>query len=125
VTASKDASRTRWLPAAIAGLLCAAPVPGDIGSCGQPVQLLDAKVFFRAKQKIDCQRCEECGIHTSNCGAACTLLNADSAFATGCFPLVHDGEVCLRKLLHTSCGDYESVVSDDAPTVPSECDFCP
>jgi hypothetical protein len=115
----------RWLSVVITGLLCAAPVPGDIGSCGQPVQQLDARVFFRAKQNVDCQRCEECGIHTLNCGAACNQPTMETAFPADCLPLVHDGEVCLRKLLHTSCGDYESLVSDKAPTVPSECDFCP
>jgi hypothetical protein len=117
--------RTKTWSVVVTGLLCAAPVPGDIGSCGQPVQLLDAGTFFRAKQKIDCDRCTECDIRTSACANACNLPPDNTAFPQGCVPLVHDGEVCLRKLLYTSCGDYEPIMSDDSPTVPSECDFCP
>jgi hypothetical protein len=38
---------------------------------------------------------------------------------------VHDGEVCLRVLLHASCDDYASYMNDRAPAAPSECQFCP
>jgi hypothetical protein len=40
-------------------------------------------------------------------------------------PLVHDGEVCLRALDDAACEDYLEYMSDVAPTVPTECNFCP
>jgi hypothetical protein len=46
-------------------------------------------------------------------------------FPEGCAPLVHDGEVCLRALHFASCDAYRGYVDDAAPTVPTECDFCP
>jgi len=47
------------------------------------------------------------------------------SFPERCLPLVHDGEVCLRALLNASCGDYSQYMSDDSPTAPTECNFCP
>jgi hypothetical protein len=47
------------------------------------------------------------------------------AFDPDCFPLVHDGEVCLNALRAASCNDYANYVDDLAPTVPTECNFCP
>ena len=41
-----------------------------------------------------------------------------------CRPLLHDGEVCLRALNAASCSDYATFVDDDAPALPSECEFC-
>jgi len=117
----------RWRAGTIvAALLCAAPVPGDIGSCAQPVQRLDAPHFFDAKQAVDCRRCAECGIPTSSCRGACDAsAAAPTSFPDGCEPLVHDGEVCLRALLYASCDDYAGYMDDQNPQVPTECDFCP
>ena len=107
-------------------LLCAAPVPGDIGACGQPVARLDATRFFYTKVSIDCQQCRTCNIDTKTCTSACNDEPlAVTTFPEGCVPLVHDGEVCLRRLLVAGCNDYRHYVDDAAPTVPSECDFCP
>jgi hypothetical protein len=114
------------LAAVVAALLCAAPVPGDIGACGQPVQRLDAPRFFVARKAIDCRRCQLCSLGTETCATACDgRPPVLSAFPDGCAPLVHDGEVCLRELLSASCNDYAAFVSDVGPSVPSECDFCP
>jgi hypothetical protein len=110
----------------VVGLLCAAPVPGDIGACGQPVQRLDAARFFASKKVVDCRQCSACSLPTEACVVACADGPPEvSTFPDGCEPLVHDGEVCLRVLLHATCGDYGSIMSDSAPTVPTECDFCP
>jgi hypothetical protein len=110
----------------VTALLCAAPVPGDIGACGQPVERLDAKLFFANKKRIDCSRCAECGLATSACALACSSRPpANDAFPDRCLPLLHDGEVCLRALLAASCDDYAPFVDDRDPTVPTECDFCP
>lgn len=121
--------RTTWsrrIATVIAVLLCAAPVPGDIGSCGQPVQRLDGPRFFGAKKLLDCRRCGECGIPSTTCNRACDGKPAvDESFPEGCVPLVHDGEVCLRALLYASCDDYAGYVDDRSPQVPTECDFCP
>ena len=118
--------RGRVLSTAIVVLLCAAPVPGDIGACGQPVQALDGPIFFRAKKTVDCRRCEECALATKTCSVACArAAPAVTSFPPDCQPLVHDGEVCLRALLAASCDDYAGYVADDAPSVPTECDFCP
>jgi len=110
----------------VLALLCAAPVPGDIGACGQEVQELDPGTFFRAKKAVDCDRCTECSFGTEACQVACDpSVPWDRAFPEGCLPLVHDGEVCLRVLLHASCSDYLSYVDDERPEVPTECNFCP
>jgi hypothetical protein len=97
---------------------------GDIGSCGQEPDPLDPRTFFSIKAGVDCQRCGECGLSGRRCGRACNQL-PETAFPPGCQPFVHDGEVCLRALIHASCNDYEAYVADVAPTAPSECQFCP
>ena len=107
-------------------LLCAAPVPGDVGSCGQQIQRLDAGRFFAAKKVVDCRRCTECGVPTKACTTACDAdVDAAKSFPSGCVPLVHDGEVCLRALLYASCDDYAGYLDDHSPQVPTECNFCP
>ncbi len=122
----RTTSLRRLLVCGVLGLLCAAPTPGDIGGCGQRAELLDPPIFFASKAKIDCDRCRECGHDSNFCDNTCDAQTPkQTEFPEGCFPLVHDGEVCLRALLHADCDDYASYVSDDAPSVPSECNFCP
>jgi hypothetical protein len=122
---ARPGERRLW-PAIVVALLCAAPVPGDIGACGQPVARLDTDRFFSAKRSVDCEHCKECGIDSKICKADCGRGALEvSSFPGGCEPLVHDGEVCLRKLLETGCDEYAHYLDDAAPTVPSECDFCP
>jgi hypothetical protein len=118
---------TRWvrrgLLAALA-LCCLAPTPGDIGGCGQTARDLDPEVFFDSKQAIECRRCEECSIRTQACETACDGGPVPDQFPDGCYPLVHDGTVCLRALTQGSCEDHRKVMADP-PRVPSECNFCP
>jgi hypothetical protein len=105
---------------------CTAPTPGDIGGCGQRPQELDPEIFFSSKAAIDCQRCGECSFSTKACTTACDSSQSyPLSFPDRCLPLVHDGEVCLRALLHASCSDYAEYMRDDSPTVPTECNFCP
>jgi hypothetical protein len=107
-------------------LFCTAPTPGDIGGCGQRPQELDPQIFFLSKASIDCQRCGECSLGTKICQTACDSPDSyPMSFPDRCVPLVHDGEVCLRVLLHASCSDYAEYMRDDSPTVPTECNFCP
>ena len=108
----------------VAVFFLAAPTAGDIGGCGQTASDLDAAKFFDAKQTVDCQRCNDCGLASEACLTACgpTL---PLAFPYGCYPLVHDGEVCLDALEAASCADYQSYMADDGATIPTECDFCP
>ena len=114
------------LLAAISLLFCAAPVPGDVGGCGQNPQALDPATFFASKKAIDCQRCTECSLASQSCEKACNnAADIERDFPGECFPLVHDGEVCLRALLYASCDDYREFLDDAAPSVPTECDFCP
>jgi len=101
------------------------PVVGDIGSCGQEVAQLDPVKFFAEKGFIDCIQCGDCGISSERCSQACSGQLEALAFDEDCFPLVHDGEVCLNALRAASCDDYTLYVADDAPTVPNECNFCP
>ncbi|HVU05304.1 MAG TPA: hypothetical protein VHE30_26330 [Polyangiaceae bacterium] len=123
---SSPRPRRRLGAAIVTALLCAAPVPGDIGSCGQPVQALDAPRFFSAHKTVDCRRCDECAIATKTCDYQCSRNPPlVTAFPADCQPLVHDGEVCLRALLDASCDDYATYVADESPVVPTECDFCP
>jgi hypothetical protein len=108
----------------LAVMLGMGPTVGDIGSCGQQADALDARTFFIIKAGIDCKRCGECGLSGRPCDRACNQA-PETAFPPGCQPFVHDGEVCLHALIHASCDDYASYVSDAAPTAPSECQFCP
>lgn len=112
------------LAIALAGL-CAAPTPGDVGGCGQTPQPLDAQAFFAEKDAIDCTQCIDCAYTTDFCFRACSGEPSQPAFAVGCEPLVHDGEVCLRALEAASCADYESYAADADREAPSECLFCP
>jgi hypothetical protein len=109
---------------AVATVLCLAPTPGDIGGCGQTAEDLDPEAFFASKQAVECERCQECGLSVPACQLACEGGPTASAFPTGCFPLVHDGTVCLRALTQASCEDHEKAVAEP-PRVPSECNFCP
>ena len=102
-----------------------APVVGDVGSCGQEAEDLDAYKFFYGKESLDCERCTECDLLTRACGKACDLTQETVEFPEGCYPLIHDGEVCLHALQVASCADYEGYMADEAPTTPTECNFCP
>jgi hypothetical protein len=105
-------------------LFLAAPTAGDIGSCTATPADLDPNKFFLDKQAVDCERCEQCGLVTETCTRACGAPMGGT-FPALCYPLVHDGEVCLDALLAASCSDYASYVADQGSTVPTECDFCP
>ncbi|CAN5686660.1 hypothetical protein BH09MYX1_BH09MYX1_26470 [soil metagenome] len=110
---------------AVLALLCAAPTAGDVGGCGVTVQELDEARFARARKLVDCNRCTECGITTKRCAAACDPKAPNEVgFPARCFPLYHDGEVCLDALLSSSCSDYAVYVDDDTRVVPTECEFC-
>ena len=109
----------------IALSFCAAPVPGDVGGCGQETQELDPETFFWSLQQYQCENCQACDLTTRACARACGDELVQSEFPKGCLPLVHDGVVCLRALQDGSCDDYGEYMSDSAPTIPTECDFCP
>ena len=118
----------RWMKLAvgfIALAFCAAPVPGDVGGCGQDLQELDRETFFWSLQGIECDHCRDCGLTTAACERACGDVLVQSEFPEDCVPLVHDGEVCLRALDDGSCDDYLDYMSDSAPSIPTECNFCP
>ncbi len=110
---------------AVLALLAMAPSVGNIGSCGQEAELLDAEKFFRAKATIDCNQCTECGFVTPICEDACSGGPVPDEFFVQCFPLVHDGEVCLDVLRASTCGDYEGFTAEEGATIPTECNFCP
>ncbi|MCC6521591.1 MAG: hypothetical protein IT373_02920, partial [Polyangiaceae bacterium] len=95
------------------------------GSCGQAVVELDARKFFDEKRGLDCAACSRCGYDGARCLAACAKDAPEQSFPAGCFPLVHDGEVCLNALRAAGCSEYAAYVDDLAPTVPGECNFCP
>jgi hypothetical protein len=112
--------------ALLALLFCTAPTPGDVGGCGQKPAELDPGTFFASKANIDCQRCDECELGSVSCENVCNARESyPMSFPDNCVPLVHDGEVCLRALLHASCDAYASYMSDSSPSVPTECNFCP
>ncbi len=106
-------------------LFCAAPTPGDVGGCGQSRQELDEGLFFSAQNAIECERCNECELRTNRCSEACDDDSGGRRFPDECIPLVHDGEVCLRRLLDVGCDTFADYVDDRFPSVPTECDFCP
>lgn len=102
-----------------------APTAGDIGSCGESPADLDSVKFFRAKETIDCRMCLLCGMATLACERACDESPNQAAFPLGCFPLIHDGEVCLNALEASGCDEYRGFMADQGATVPTECNFCP
>ncbi len=104
---------------------CTAPTPGDVGGCNQRAELMNAQAFFAAKADVDCARCTECALASRTCDDACSANPRRQSFPVGCAPLVHDGEVCIGALQSASCDTYRDYVSDQAPTAPTECDFCP
>ncbi len=117
--------RTLALTALAALVFGAGPTVGDIGSCGAQATLLDEGTFTRERKQTDCQRCTSCRLGTRTCSTACDPDSAPTAgWPSTCLPLQHDGDVCLRALEAASCGEYASFVSDTAPTLPTECDFC-
>ena len=103
----------------------AAPVPGDVGGCGQDPQELDPETFFWSLQGTECDHCRQCQLETAACARACGDVIVQTDFPKDCVPLVHDGEVCLRALQDGSCDDYREYMSDSAPSIPTECNFCP
>ena len=112
--------------AIVLAIFAAAPTVGDIGSCGQKAESLDAKAFFDARLDDECARCQECGLFTRACTRACDKkLLRPSTFPPGCKPVVHDGEVCLHAIESLSCNAFADLVSDFDAIVPTECDFCP
>lgn len=111
--------------AAMLLLVVAAPTVGDIGSCGETPKDLDPKAFFKSKAALDCERCKECSIQSLTCARACDPALAPTAFPEGCFPIQHDGDVCLHALEASSCATYATFVSDQGATIPTECNFCP
>lgn len=122
-----SAVQSRWLRAALGFVVlafCAAPVPGDVGGCNQRAEELDPGAFLSAKASVDCQQCQSCSLVSETCERACEGVPT-GGLPEGCIPLVHDGEVCLRALGSASCEDYGAYVRDDAPTTPTECNFCP
>jgi hypothetical protein len=122
---ARPASAIKLAIGFVALAFCAAPVPGDVGGCGQEPRELDPELFFWSLQRYQCDHCLECGLSTRACARACSDELLQSEFPADCAPLVHDGEVCLRVMRDDGCGDYEQYMSDSAPTIPTECDFCP
>lgn len=111
--------------AAMLVLVVAAPTVGDIGSCGEAPADLDAAAFFREKATVDCARCQECGFSSAACARACDPTQQPQSFPEGCYPIVHDGEVCLRALEAAACDTYAGFVADQGATISTECNFCP
>jgi hypothetical protein len=114
----------RLCVAAAALFFLVAPYSGDLGCFANSAADLDPNKFFLAKQQDDCAACSDCGFATLACMRACRPPMGGT-FPDQCYPLVQDGEVCLHALEAASCTDYQSYVSDQDPTVPTECDFCP
>jgi hypothetical protein len=118
-------TRRQHVAAVVLALLALAPTVGDIGSCGQSPDDLDPIKFFQAKGGIDLSMCDECSILTERCEKLRFGHIEATEFAPGCFPHVHDGEVCLNALLASDCDDYAKYMADVGATVPTECNFCP
>jgi hypothetical protein len=125
VTASKGLRVGVAFVTACLGILCMAPTPGDVGGCGREPELLDERGYAEGRRATDCARCTECSLTSARCGRACSTESAaEFAFPPGCAPLLRDGEVCIRALRVASCESYAAYLSDTAPQVPTECQFC-
>ena len=121
----KRAAVPSTLVALVLGLLCMAPTAGDVGGCGTEVKALNPLAFALARKDMDCERCTECGIQTARCQRACDPeKDVETTIPATCQPLLHDGEVCIRRLNAASCDAYATYVDDLSPSTPSECEFC-
>lgn len=99
--------------------------PGDVGGCGKTATALDRERYGLGRKRQDCEKCQECGIATERCARACDPTKPpDIELPVTCRPLYQDGVVCLHALAAASCDAYETYVADEAPAVPSECNFC-
>ena len=113
------------LCAVLALVFGAGPTVGDVGSCGDQASALDLTTFQGERKAVDCERCKACGLTTQTCTDACNPAKPSPVqWPSTCVPLAHDGVVCIDALQVASCSAYASYVSDTAPTVPTECDFC-
>ena len=102
-----------------------APTPGDVGGCGVTAEPLSQDQFSLARKETDCKRCAQCDIQTERCANACDAgAPGDVTFPSTCKPLYQDGLVCIHALTAASCDDYARYMSDTAPEVPTECQFC-
>ncbi|MGH7296756.1 MAG: hypothetical protein ACRELB_17585 [Polyangiaceae bacterium] len=111
--------------AVLAAIFGAGPTVGDVGSCGTSATPLDEKTFVADRKALDCTRCRQCGLTTKTCADACDPGKPGTvAWPATCYPIEHDGQVCIDALEAASCSEYAAFVSDVAPTTPSECDFC-
>lgn len=125
--AAQKVRRNVWVMnlSAVLLLIVAAPTVGDIGSCGAAPEDLDPAAFFKQKAELDCLRCRECAFGTAACGRACDPAQTPTSFPEGCYPIAHDGEVCLRVLDTTTCDEYGAFMADQGAIIPTECNFCP
>jgi hypothetical protein len=111
--------------AILAVLFAAGPTPGDIGGCGHAATDLNVATFAAEKKSLDCQECMACGLSSDRCKRACDLAQpSEVAIPSSCRPLAQDGDVCIHALEASSCSDYAGYMSDVAPEVPTECEFC-
>lgn len=117
--------RSKLTVAVVALVFGTAPTVGDIGSCGTTATALDIPAFAAARKALDCQRCSQCGFDTQTCINACNpKVPSDVVIPSTCYPLTHDGQVCLDALEAASCSTYAGFVSDTDPSAPTECVFC-
>ena len=108
--------------AVLALIFGAAPTVGDVGSCGSTATALDVTAFAAERKALDCTKCTHCGFLTQTCQRACNPNEpSDFSLPATCFPLAHDGVVCLDALQATSCSGYASFISDTAPTQLRSC----
>ncbi|MBX3227212.1 MAG: hypothetical protein KIT84_35250 [Labilithrix sp.] len=111
--------------AGVLALFCMAPTAGDVGGCGAEITEMNAEQFVLDRKDLDCARCGECGIASGRCTRACDPAKApDTTIPETCRPVSHDARVCLRALEAASCGTFATYVADEAPALPSECEFC-
>lgn len=117
--------RTVALTAVLGLVLGAGPTVGDVGSCGDQATSLDLRTFQAERKAVDCQRCKDCGLMTQTCTDACNpRAPSNVTWPSTCYPLAHDGIVCIDALQAASCDAYATYVDDGAPALPTECDFC-
>ena len=95
------------LCALLALVFGAGPTVGDIGSCSDQAAALDLATFQAERKAADCRRCQQCGLTTQTCTRACNPRTpGDVSWPATCYPLAHDGVVCLDALLAASCDAY-------------------
>lgn len=106
--------------AAVLLFFTAAPVAGDIGSCGQPPDDLNPTTYFMVKESLDCKRCLECMLRSEACQIACKpVIESNDPNAAAFLPAACD--TCAQQELPTDACKLACATGTQLSEFPRDC----